>query len=343
MPYEVEIDAVDENEWARLLPLFEDATIYQSWAYAQIRWGAKQVSHLVLREGSTVVAMAQLRVVTLPIPNTGVAYVRWGPLWRRRGSPASFKVFYRMMSALIEEYAKRRGLLLRVIPHAYTGDAEEAEVSNCLKDLSFRTAETVPAYTTVRVDLRPTLEELRARLHRKWRNHLNSAERGGLSIVERTDNDSFDTFVQLYGELLARKRFNSNVDVEQFRLIQRALPEDLKMRVLLCYKGAEPLSAVVLSAIGGTGIYLLGATGAQGMKDRGAYLLQWQALEWLRSRHCNYYDLGGIDAVENPGVYEFKTRMGGPGVRQLPAVEFGGNLLSNTLMGLAERLTLRQI
>ena len=69
----VRVDQTDASEWSELLCQFEDASIYQSWAYGSVHWGDRQLSHLVLERDSKVVAMAQVRVVRLPLVRKGIA------------------------------------------------------------------------------------------------------------------------------------------------------------------------------------------------------------------------------------------------------------------------------
>ena len=38
--YTVKIDQISKDEWSELLPRFDDATIYQTWSYGAVRWGA---------------------------------------------------------------------------------------------------------------------------------------------------------------------------------------------------------------------------------------------------------------------------------------------------------------
>jgi lipid II:glycine glycyltransferase (peptidoglycan interpeptide bridge formation enzyme) len=35
-------------------------------------------------------------------------------------------------------------------------------------------------------------------------------------------------------------------------------------------------------SIGDTGVYLFGATNDEGMKNKGSYLLQWKAIQWMK-------------------------------------------------------------
>ena len=68
----------------------------------------------------------------------------------------------------------------------------------------------------------------------------------------------------------------------------------MKMHIVICKHEGQPVTATIGSAVGDTGIYLLGATGEMGMKQKSAYLSQWKMILWLQERGCRWYDLGGI-------------------------------------------------
>ena len=69
------------------------------------------------------------------------------------------------------------------------------------------------------------------------------------------------------------------------------------------------MAGLVASAMGDSAIYLLGATSDDGLNAKGAYLLQWTLIQWLKENGFKWYDLGGIDPEGNPGVYSFKKRI----------------------------------
>ena len=56
--YAAEVDAMDEQTWCQILQLFDDANIYQTWAYEAVRCGRENVSHLSLRRRGDIVAIA---------------------------------------------------------------------------------------------------------------------------------------------------------------------------------------------------------------------------------------------------------------------------------------------
>ena len=104
-----------------MLDLFNDANIYQTWSYGVVRWGAKNLSHMVLKRDGEVLGMAQLRIIRPTRLKFGMAYLRWGPLCERRGKPLDPEVLAIMSRALEEEYVEKRRLLLRVLPNAFAG------------------------------------------------------------------------------------------------------------------------------------------------------------------------------------------------------------------------------
>ena len=65
--YSSEVDSVDEESWYGLLRQFDDANIYQTWAYGLVRNGRQNISHLLVKEGGKVVAVAQSRIVKTPL------------------------------------------------------------------------------------------------------------------------------------------------------------------------------------------------------------------------------------------------------------------------------------
>jgi lipid II:glycine glycyltransferase (peptidoglycan interpeptide bridge formation enzyme) len=348
--WQIEVDRATPAEWSKMLDLFDDANIYQTFAYGGVRWGEKSLSHLVLKRDGEVLGMAQLRIVRPTPLKFGMAYLRWGPLCERRGKPLDPEVFTNMGRVLEEEYAGKRRLLLRVLPNAFT-QSPRAEVMQTA--FSRFTPETLTAenrYRTFVLDLSPSLDELRKRLDAKWRNKLSGAEKNNLKVLAGNGREEYQTFLQLYDQMRQRKNFETMVDVEEFRRIQENLAEPQRMRILICENQGIPVAGLVASAMGDSAIYLLGATSDAGLTTKGAYLLQWTMIRWLKENGIRRYDLGGIDPERNPGVYTFKRGLSGsdvchtnPLLASNSAVSFAivkaGLALQSTLRGLLRPLT----
>ena len=305
----VEVDNVNKAQWSDLLLQFDDATIYQTWSYASVLYGENNLSHLVLKRDGSVIAIVQIGIKYFPLLGTATANVHWGPLWRKKNTVLTLDNYEGIIKALINEYGNKRHLLLRIWP--FEIDHSENRVKKILQDSGLIQNHLTPAYRTLRLSLMPPLEDLRKNLDQKWRNQLNRAEKNKFNIIEGSDDNLYKVFLVLQGEMYERKKYMAGVDYEQYRLIQNNLPTTHKMKIMVCEYENEPIAVSICSAIGDTGIYLLGATGNKGMKLNGSNLLQWRMIKWLKERGCLYYDLGGIDPEANPGVYHFKCGIAG--------------------------------
>lgn len=335
------VDQVCQPNWASLLTRFDDASVYQSWSYGAVCWDPRQLSHLVLERSGEPVAMAQVRLVTLPVLGKGIAYVRWGPLWRLHGQTLDPEILRQALLALQTEYIERRGLLLRLVPNAYQGEPAGDLCQAACSGLGFVLDPRVHVYRTMRVDLSQSVDDLRKGLQSRWRNYLKNAEKAGYELVEGATVELYDVFLSLYREMMERKQFDTTVDVDEFRRLQQDLPAELKMQIFVCRKDGQALNALVVSAIGESAIYLLAATGEAGLKERGAHLLQWRAMQWLKERGCRWYDVGGINPDWNPGVFQFKSGLGGQEIRQLGGFELHGHWVNSFVVSCGERLRAR--
>jgi len=307
--YSAEFGRVDRYEWDKIIDQFSDANIYQTWAYDAIRCGERNISHLILRLHGKIIAAAQARIVRLPLLKLGAAYVRWGPLWQLRNQTLEPNVFRLAVRALREEYVTRRGLVLRIFPLLYD-DNDNFPFDVLTKEGYTRVTEIHQARTLI-LDIQPPIEELRKKLDQKWRNCLNRAERNNLEVIEGTSDILFEDFIDLYKELLLRKKFPEPNDIYEFKMIQRKLPTEFKMRIFLCRSNGSISAGAICTSIGETGIYLFGATNEQGMANKGSYLIQWKAIQWMKNRGCRYYNLNGINPLMNPGTYHFKAGLSG--------------------------------
>jgi hypothetical protein len=90
--------------------------------------------------------------------------------------------------------------------------------------------------------------------------------------------------------------------------------------VLVCISQGVPISGLVAAVMGDSAIYVLGATGDEGLNSKGSYLLQWTLISWLKENGYRWYDLGGIDPERNPGVYHFKSGLSGADVCRVSPV-----------------------
>lgn len=307
--YEYEVDKVDNAGWMDILRRFDDASIYQTWPYGEIRRGRQNLSHLVLKRDAKVVAACQCWLVKFPLPGAGIAHIKWGPLWRLKDNKNSIDVLRQMVRSLKDEYAARRGYFLRIIlnelydhpPEVYSVFEEEGLLHN----------EAAPLYRTLVMNLSLPMEDLLMSCKNEWRRRLRLGTENNLLFKMGTDDSLFDTTIQLYDEMRARKHFPDFVKVQELKEIQKDLPEDFKMMIAVCEHQGKPVAAALFSFIGNTAGGLVSATDKNSLKLNCAHFMFWNTFQWLKDKGCIWCDLGGINPEGNPKTYEFKKAMSG--------------------------------
>lgn len=306
--YRAEFDRVGRAGWSESLRRFDDATIYQTWSYGAVRWGESRLSRLLLWNGGELVGLAQVTVAKVPLFRVGIAYVPWGPLWRKRGGRNDFGEIRHVLRGLKEEYVTRRGLLLRVSPNEV--ESRDPGIRLILEEEGFVLG--ARPYRTLLIDLSPPLEDLLKKASRRWQRALKTARSKGLEIVEGTGDELFRIVVDLHREMVERKKFRPGIEIAEFREIQKDLPDAEKMKVMVCMSGGKPVSALCASLLGEKGIGLVGGTGVEGLNSGSFHFLNWRMMERMKEAGARYYDFGGYNPEKNPGTASFKEGL--PGV-----------------------------
>jgi hypothetical protein len=302
----------DRDEWVGLAAEFDDHNYRQCWDYAAMLAARANAAAecAVVDRGGVPAGVASVRVKRLPHMAIGIAYVAGGPLVRPREDGSARERLEVVLGALKEEYVEHRGLVLRVAPPI--GDAAwNGTVDACLQAAGFRPARGLGPYRTMLVDIARPLADVRGGLAKKWRNDLNNADRQGLRVTEGRDPALFDDFAPLFDELVARKSLAVDLGADFYAGLQPRLADTERLHLAIARVDGRPAAGVVAAIHGDTAVYLLGASNDLGRKTNAAYLLQWKVIEAAAREGCRWYDLGGVDAAGNPGVYRFKQRMGG--------------------------------
>jgi len=307
------VDNISPAEWDAVLAQFDDASVYQSWQFGQVSWGDDNVSRLVLRDKQgQLVSAAQVRILRVPVLPFGIAYVRFGPIWKLKRKDRNLARFEAGLKAVFQEYAVRRGLLLRLRPYGF--EERDADMIPVLNSAGFVRTRGVhrKISKTIIVDLSPSVDELQARLKKNWRRSLRQSSRIGLEIAECFDGSLFDEFGRLFWKMVETKKFKPGSNLHDFVAMQETLPPNRRMRIALAmHEGRAVAGALTTTGFGQTSRGLLSASGDEGRALQAYYLLQWDELLWAKKSGYRFFDLNGINPITNPGVTHFKSGLGG--------------------------------
>jgi len=312
--FQAHMNVSDSGVWTEALSRFDDANIYHVWDYENVCHPNSQVGRIIVTRDALPVGMAQARIMSVPMVGRGIAFMRWGPLWKVRGEPVSQIHLTKCLKAVFNEFAVRRRLLVRIIPRLFAED--EAWALPIFEQQGFSRRSVAKPRRTIIMNLKPSMEEIHANLPRVTRRATRrrcTSQR----VVEGEGDELFAAFEEIYSGMRKRKSFTTFTDFDAFRRLQARVSPREKMTVILCGADSEFYSGAIVSSLGNMALYLFGATDGRGLKNNGSYQVQWRAVELLKERGCEEYDLNGINPEENPSTYEYKSRLGGKDRREV--------------------------
>jgi lipid II:glycine glycyltransferase (peptidoglycan interpeptide bridge formation enzyme) len=184
---------------------------------------------------------------------------------------------------------------------------------------------------TIIVDIRGSEEEVLNRMKQKCRYNIRLAEKKGVTIRPWNDIHGFHDLIKKTGE---RDGFGVH-SVEYYDRVYGLFHPEGLAEILVAEFDGRPLAALMVFARGQRAWYLYGASSDLERNRMPAYLLQWEAMRWARSKGAEEYDLWGIpdedeDTLEAEfesrqdglwGVYRFKRGFGGRILRAAPAMD----------------------
>ncbi len=295
----------------------------QSWEWGEVKgetgWQAERV---VVRaaDGRALAAFQFLwRQLSRYLP-LRVAYVPKGPIvdWADQAAVDA-------MLAALESRALARGCIFaKLDPDVREDLAEGAILTAKLKRRGWRSsAEQIQFKNTAYTDLRPSADELAARMKSKWRYNVRLAERRGIRVRQGGTED-LDAFYRLYSETGDRDGFLTRpfsyyqTAWETFLRVEAEAGNPAGGALLLAEHEEEtaPVAGLFLFRYGARAWYFYGASGERRRRDMPNYLLQWEAMQWARARGCLVYDWWGAptapDRPDDPmqGVWQFKQGFG---------------------------------
>lgn len=337
MTHQVIVDDFDKQEWEHYVSEFADYSIYQTWAYQQLRadMSGQKVSRIVIRdEKGKIATMGQVRIRHFKRLGFKIGYIQWGPLVRRKDG--SIRCSSESLRKLRQVYLGKKVNVLRVVPNV-CNDEKGAQISSMLTSGSFGHVRSVGPYRTFLLHVGDCEEGIRKRLRKSFRRDLKKAEKAGIEIREGSKEKFCEIIEGLYLTSLKRKGFKG-LDVQEFIRPQRLLAPAEKMNIIVAYYDGEPVSALLASHLGDTSVVLLAASNEKGLACGASYLIWYRGAVSAFHAGMNWYDLGGIDPDNNQNVYQFKSRMGGEEALHIGAFDTCRNFPARVVWYVSEKV-----
>ncbi len=194
-------------------------------------------------------------------------------------------------------------------------DDDGGSLRAALLAAGWQSAPAIQPASTRLIDLRADESALWGDLRKKWRQYVNRARSGGVTI-EEADGDALGVFDSIYRETAARAGFLIRTEAAYRDVWNAYRPHGLARLLIARLRDGEPAAALFLVRCGSRVVEPYGGMTHAGADSRANYLLKWEAIRSSREAGAATYDLWGL---ANPGIAHFKTGFGGREVRYIGA------------------------
>lgn len=273
-----------------------------------------EVLHIgVIDEEEQLCAVMLLLISKLPVMHIPYFYAPRGPVIDDPTSPAMM-----VLLNFVRAEAHKRGVcMLKIEPDAHDGDTQ------WLTSLQARGFRPNPYANHLRrewvLDVRPSEEELLAKMHKKTRQYIRTSSRTGVTIRPGNSKEDIDAFYDIYIQTGQRSDFMILPKSYYARMLE--LYGENAAFFVAEYEG-KPIAAAIILRLGQWCWNMYEAASEQSRELRINYLLQWQRILWAKEQGCWYFNSRGIpdnlaEGQELYGVYNFKRGFGGFDIRYL--------------------------
>lgn len=285
--------------WDDALARFEDCSPFQSYAWGEYRRGLGWQAHrwAAVNEQNEIVAMLQ-------------AYLRRhrfgiGMLWSEGGPVGDLSVCDEGLQSIIRETVGLKRLYCRFRCDQPRAVQKVLQLQAQGWNIPWATLNT--CYTAV-LDLNVDDQALLAGAARNWRANVRRAEKNNL-VTQQWLSPTAEAIHSAFHSMEKAKGLDeqhSRAEIEQ--LLEKAGHQ------LILYRSDDERGE--LQSLGGALVFgsqanlWLFATTEAGRTSRGSYLIFLSLVQHCRRIGVTSYDLGGIDPVNNAGVYRFKKESG---------------------------------
>ena len=310
---------VDPVGWDRFVEASDPGSYLQMSAWAAVKAVNGWVVHRVVTDSGGANADGRIGAQILvrrpsPMP-WGFAYAPRGPVGAAWDA-TTVGVFTSSVRADLAASAEH-------VSHVRIDPEIEAEgpldpdgaLRRDLHTTGWRPAPPIQPNATRIIDLRADEDALWGDLRKKWRQYVNKARTGGITVVD-ADGHRLAEFYRIYRETADRAGFLIRTEAT-YRSVWNAFAPSGNARLLFAQSpDGEPQAALFLVRCGPRVVEPYGGMTAAGAESRANYLLKWEAIRSSREAGATSYDLWGL---ATGGIAHFKTGFGGREVQYIGA------------------------
>ena len=206
-------------------------------------------------------------------------------------------------------------------------------------------------YSTVYVDLSPSLDEIMASLNQKGRHAIRRAERDGVTVekVSATDKNC-----QIMYNLFLETAQDAGFAVrppEYYKSFYQAYEQQNRGQLFFAYFEGKVVAGAYAMVQGTKSMYKDGASVRERTAYGASHLLQWHVIKWAKKHGSKLHDLAGVPPIKDikdpnhpfSGLARFKTSFNKEvtqyvGALEVPVVKWKSKLWHRYIEKLVRKL-----
>jgi peptidoglycan pentaglycine glycine transferase (the first glycine) len=308
-----------DRHWDAFVESSDPGSYLQLAGWAAVKAVNGWSSHRILVPGTDAAPAIGAQVLVRrprPLP-WGFAYAPRGPVATTWSADAIGDFSESVRSGL--RPVAGRVSHLRIDPEIELDGARDPDGSlrRSLAVAGWRPAPPIQPASTRVIDLTPDEDALWGELRKKWRQYVNKARTGGITVVD-AEGDRLGEFHRIYRDTADRAGFLIRTE-QAYRDVWDAYRPQGRARLLFAQTpDGEPVATLFLVRSGPRVVEPYGGMTPAGADSRANYLLKWEAIRSSRERGATSYDLWGL---ATGGIAHFKTGFGGREVRYIGAYD----------------------
>lgn len=261
--------------------------VIQSWEWGEFKAGqGLQVFRFGAFDNDKLLGTAQFTLHKVPKTKYHIAYLPKGPVL---GSDTKkvLPAFATSFKDLADTYQL---VFVKVEPNVEYGTESWEDALN-LAGFQ-KSPKWIFTEFNFLLDLRPSEEEILARMHEKWRYNIRLSERKGVTITEEDSTEALEEHIRLQKETAKRQKFLLHADKYYHDLWAALRPK--KMIYLLTAKHeGKTLASWLVMHFGKTIYYPYGASANFGREVMPVHALAWKTIQLGKSLGCESFDMWG--------------------------------------------------
>ncbi|MGE5418085.1 MAG: lipid II:glycine glycyltransferase FemX [Acidobacteriota bacterium] len=296
-------DDMEREAWDSLLIRFPDYTLFQTWAWGEYKKSAGWLPQRWVATGDTGEPLAMFQ--GLYRKYTGGV----GLVWGAGGPVGNIDAWQYLPQTILNSLGLSR-LYIRFRSHRRNNDGDH---QNLLEQGWKPSVHTLSSGWSMMLELNKSEEDLLTGCTKNWRHNLKRAYKQDVSISHLA-KPNVKELLSIYSSMESFKDLEVQYSEEELKVMFEFIPDVV---LFGCHHQGKLVAVRGCAIVENKAWDLIAAANVEARKLYASYGAFWALLGHCREAGVREYDLGGIDALQNKGVYDFKKGTGAEAVQYL--------------------------